>query len=365
MAVSLNKIIDDIESQREIISTLPVNTKKNRAIYVKKLEEIKEEYEGIKQQLLEKIVEEYDHIVSEKSIVDETLEKKSTQIKEIEKIENIIDKIKTPYEKMKLDKSIYNLKRFYRKNLETINEEIKNCVVLFKQVGIDLKPEDFNFTSYINQYMIRFFKELEKEEFDYKAMKEEFEQIYWKSPDIIVHIQLNLRYIFLKKERAIQDFYNEQEKVVRKKLKLSHEEINERCNHLKRIYSESSKKQAKVIIDNFLSGRWSIKDYEEKSLNKSYSKFISLEKLKTNKDEIDNNLMKLLHNLYEYENYLRFKYIFDEVKEVYKTEKGKSTYKAIKQKIIQKGNKLQLANKLFGMSQKQREKILKEIEKMC
>ena len=365
MAHNLDKIISEIESQKEIISTLPVNTKKNRAIYIEKVSAIRDEYENLRQEILKAMVEEYEKEVAEKSTIDETLEQKETQINEIEKIENIIDETKTAYEKMGLDKPIYNLKRFYRKNLEIINKDIKKCIELFKQVGIELTADDFNFTEYINQYMVKFFKELEKEEFDYKTMKEEFETSYWKSPDIIIHIQLNLRYIFLKKERLISDFYSEQEKEVRKKLKMSYEEINERCNALKRIYIESNKKQGKVIIDNFLSGRWSVKDYEEKSLNKSYSKFIDLEKLKTNREEIDNNLMKLLHNLYEYENYLRFKYLFDEVKTVYQSPKDKDTYKLIKKKIIQIGNKIQASNKLFGMSQKERLKKLKEIEELC
>lgn len=365
MAYNLKKIIGDIENQKELISTLPVNTKKNRAIYVEKLKAIKAEYEELREEVLAKIVEGYDEAVLQKSTIDESLEQKAIQISEIEKIENVIDKIKTPYEKMKLDKSIYNLKRFYRKNLETINEEIRNCINLFKDVGITLTADDFNFTSYINQYMRRFFRELAKEQFDYKAMKEEFEKLYWKSPDIIIHIQLNLRHIFLKKEKQVAEFYNDQESEVKKRLKISYEEIHERYNELKRVYIEASKKQGKVIVDNFLSGYWNLKDYEEKSLNKSYSKFVSLDKLSEKREEIDNNLIKLLHNLHEYQNYLRFKYLFDEVKESYKSEKGKVTYKALKKKIIQKGNMLQMANKLFGLPQKEREKRLKEIETLC
>jgi len=365
MEYSLEKVIDDIKNEKEIISTLPVNTKKNRAIYVERLKTMKDEYEALRQEILQKIVKEYEKEIAEKSTVDETLEQKQTQINEVGKIENVIDQIKTPYEKMGLDKSIYYLKRFYRKNLETINEEIKKCIDLFKQVGVELKADDFNFTTYIYQYMKKFFKELKKDTFDDKAMKEEFEQIYWKSPDVIVHIRLNLVYLFLVKENAIEEFYNFQEKQVKKRLKISYEEIYERSNYLKRAYSEANKKQGKVIIENFLKGYWNLKDYEEKSLTKSYLKFVTIDKLRANREEVDSNLIKLLHNLYEYDNYLRFKFLYDEVKALYQSEKGKVTYKIIKKKIIKKGNILQMANKLFGMPQKEREKILKEIENLC
>ena len=47
MAHNLDKIISEIESQKEIISTLPVNTKKNRAIYSEKVSAIRDEYENL------------------------------------------------------------------------------------------------------------------------------------------------------------------------------------------------------------------------------------------------------------------------------------------------------------------------------
>ena len=362
MSINLNNIIDNIKNEKEIISTLPVNTKKNRAAYVEKLSQIKEEYENIKKEVYSKIVEEYETEMSQIGTIDDKLESRKKDIKEIEEIENIINHVKTPFEKMRLDKHIYYLKRFYKNNLETVNEEIRICIDLFEQVGIKLEASDFDFTKYTYQYMSKFFIELKKGKIDDKAMKQEFEKIYWESPDIIIHIRLNFVYLYLKNENVITEFYDYKEKEAKKSFNVDYEELKDKYNYLKRKQIETEKSQGKVIIENFLQGHWNIKDYEEKALNKSYLRFVNLEKLKENREEIDNNLIKLLHNLYEYNNYLKFKYLFEEVKEIFKSEKGKYTYKDLKKKIIKKCKTL---HNVFGISQKRNLNILKEIEVLC
>lgn len=362
MNIKLDNIMDNIKNEMEIISTLPVNTKKNRAAYVEKLSQIKDEYEDIKKEVYSKIVEEYETEMAEIGTIDDKLESRKKDIKDIEEIENIINHVKTPFEKMRLDKHIYYLKRFYKNNLETVNEEIKICIELFEQVGIKLEAADFDFTKYTYQYMDKFFIELKKGKIDDKAMKQEFEKIYWESPDIITHIRLNFVYLYLKNEIAITEFYNNKEKQIKKSFNVDNEELKDKYNYLKRKQIETEKSQGKVIIENFLKGTWNIKDYEEKALNKSYLKFVNLEDLKENREEIDNNLIKLLHNLYEYSNYLKFKYLFEEVKEILKSEKGKYTYKDLKKKILKKCRTL---SNIFGVNQKRRLNILKEIEILC
>lgn len=361
MANTLSKIIDDIETKREIISTLPVNTKKNRASYVEKLKEIRDEYKEIQRKLLDEIQNEYEEATNEE-VIGEDLEKQLNQLERLEKIKKIkdaMDNAKTPYAKMKLDKSIHNLKRFYRKNLDTVNNEIKKCIELFSQVGVVLTVKDFNFTPYVNQYMSKIFSELQKGNFDSNAINAEFEEIYWKCPDIITHIQLNIRYIFLKKEDCIARFFKDQACKTLNKIKVDSEEIDKEYNYLKQSYLDENKRQRKTIIDNFLNGYWSFKDYDDKSVNRSYAKFINIEKVDKNNEEVYNNLIKLLHNLYEYRNYLRFKYIFDDVKKIYSEEIGKDTYKSVKKQIIKQGVALSKAGK--NVKDSYREKILTEI----
>ena len=315
--------------------------------------------------MFEEIQSEYEEATG-RHIVDDSFNQKLNQVEKIESIKKLkdsMDKTKTPYAKMKLDRSIHNLKRFYRKNLDTINKEIKKCVELFRQTGIGITTKDFNFTPYVNQYMTRIFNELERGEVDSSAINAEFEEIYWKCPNIIIHIQLNIRYLFLLKENVIAKNLKKFEMETANRTKVSLEELEKEYNYLKRQYIENNKANRKTIMDKFLSGSWSFKDYDEKAISRCYAKFVNPERLEKNKQEVHNNLMKLLHNLHEYRNYLRFKYLFDDVKRIYLEEKGSETYNSVKMQIIKRGLLLSKAGKLIKESD--RDKMLKEIEELC
>jgi len=361
MIGSLDNIVNSIETQKEILSTLPVNTKKNKGVYLERVKKCRDEYKYIEKQILKEIKKVYEEELGE-NMDDDGLTDKLNKMNKFEGILTAIDKVKTPYEKMKLDRPIYNLRRFYRKNLQTINQEIRNCIDLFSKVGINLTTNDFKFTPYVNQYMNKIFECIEKDRVDTSVINEEFEEIYWKCPNIIIHIQLNFRYIYLKKESSIARYYNQKESIVKSKLDESLAEINKKYNYLKRAYIEGMKKKRRNVIDKFMTGVWTIKDYEEKAINRSYTKFINIDDLEDNSEEIHSNLIKLLHNLYEYKNYMKFKYLFDDVKRIYVDEKNKNSHKIIKKSIMKKGGKLDLMGKFMRYSDK--EQILKEMEEL-
>ena len=120
----------------------------------------------------------------------------------------------TSYEKMGLDINIYKLEKYYKENLENVNEQIASCIEKFHMVGIELNIEDFNYVSYVKEYMEVFLQELQKDDIHSKKLKTAFEQIYWKCPDIIRNIALNFRNIYLTKQNII-DKYFEKEKNAR------------------------------------------------------------------------------------------------------------------------------------------------------
>ena len=66
----------------------------------------------------------------------------------------------------------------------------------FSKVGIQVSLDDFDYSLYVKNYMKTFFQELEKGNVNSERLKEKFEEIYWKCPDIIVHIELNIRNIY-------------------------------------------------------------------------------------------------------------------------------------------------------------------------
>jgi len=364
MPENLEKLMSKIELEKEILSTLPTNTKKNKEIYEDKVQELKTEYVAYKEKIVQTMIEKYNKEVH----LDEntTITELKNKINELEEVRNILNETKNPYEKMGLDKEIYNLKRFYRKNFKAVNELIINAIKMFDKVGITLSYKDFNFTEYTKQYMDKFFTQLRDGAFDPNVMQEEFEKIYWNSPDIINHLQLNFRYIFLKKENEISKFYKEQEEMAKSRLKNDVTGVEENYSMLKKQYIEESKMQSALITNRFLNGELNIKDYEERQITKKYNKFVKIETLEEKREEVNINLIKLLHNLYEYRNYLRYKFIFDNIKTIYLEEKeGKITYNSIKKQIIDKGDKLNSSGGIKLLKKNKNEVEIEEIAKLC
>ena len=340
-----------IKNDNEILQSLPINTKRNRTLFVKKAKEMQDVYQNIKQEILQELYECY-HNKIDIDPKNELLERENTQIEEIEKIQNVMSKIKTPYEKMGLDKIILELKRFYKKDIDTVNSYLRKAIELFNKIGVRINEEDFNFTKHTKEYMTELFLQINNNTIDERKLKDLFEKIYWKEPNLILHIQLNFRYIYFKKEKDIINAFLWQEGRVKQKLKMDEEQILTRYNNIQKKIINRYKNDYKNIINNFLNGSWNLKDYEEKNIIKCYNKFIERTE-NIDQEELDRNIINLLHNLYEYENYMRFKFIFDDMKEIYNQETSKETYKVVKKKIIDKCEKI-TSKGLFNILNKEK-----------
>ena len=292
-------------------------------------------------------------------------------MKEIEKLNNVA----TPFEKMGLDETLYVLKRFYKSNLELVNSSILSCISAFRCVGIDLDLKDFNYSVYTKEYMEVFLEETKKGDSNSPRVKETFEQIYWKCPDIILHIELNFRSLYLKNEKQIISNYENDEKKELKKIGLSNAEAQEKLTTLKQKLQDLKNRDTFLIISQFKSGDKIAKNYELSNVEKNYKKLINKVPDDLEKDELEevnSNIEKLSSSLNEYKNYLKFKFIYDEVIAIYNDkQKYRKTY-AEKQKAIQKqeaklfkGNrKIEkysshkgLFAKLFGNNQNKLDKI--------
>lgn len=367
-----DKINNQIEVDKEVLSVLPKNTKKNLQIYKDKAQEIKQEYNTFLNEIYSEIKRRYLKIKSIKP--DEQIEKLSKEIDHLSKI-SLLDKNTTSFEKMELDKSLYILKRFYKNNLELINNAIVECLNKFNEVGVPLDKEDFNFSVYTKEYMTVLFEELKKGDVNSTRIKDLFEQIYWKCPDIIIHIELNFRSIYFKNEKIINRYFDEVKKQITKELGLDEEKTLERFNSLQSKYIETKNKDTALIIDKFLNNVMFTKDYEENNIKKQYKKILGfdIEELDIEKlDEINKNIFRLQNSLYELKNYFKFKFIYDEAINIYKSnEKYKNTYNAkmkqikkIESNLIKVNKKIERLENHKGLIQKLFFKNGKRLEKI-
>ena len=66
-----------------------------------------------------------------------------------------------------------------------------------------------------------------------------------------------------------------------------------------------------------------------------------VEQIVTNQEEVERSIFEFLNSLYEYKNYMNFKFIIDDVKKYYQEkEKYKKSYDDTKKKIVDAEKKL-------------------------
>lgn len=344
-----DKIIADIDVSKEILSTMPKNNEKNRNKREEYINETEEKYGEYKKEILEILSKRYnDQVNIEVNPEISNLEKR---LKTIEDVIFLLNDEQTSYERMGLDKNIYKLEKYYKENFENVNEQISQCLKKFEIVGIKLNKEDFNYSTYVTEYMNTFFSEYEHQKVNTDILKTKFEEIYWKCPDIIIHIELNFRNIYLEKKGTIDKYFEREKAEILKKWEKSPIDIKKTYMNLKQQKIEKEQIDKKLLIDKFINGKLNTKNFTDDKFKKNVQKVLPdsvFEKIYTD-NEIAENINKFLNSLYEYRNYMEFKFIVEDVKKYYNNkEQYKKSCVEIRKKIDAEEKKLAKNNKSAG-----------------
>ena len=331
-----------LEHYKELLQILPRNNIKNSKSYKEKatiMQEIAEEYKTV---ILKEIKKRYKDLV---------VTKENEQIKIIEKhLEDIRSKLyllddNDSYEKSGLDVSLYDLRKFYENDLVEVNEDIEIVLKQFNLVGIAPTKEDFNYGSEVQEYMTLFLKENDPNS---SKLKEEFDKLYWKCPNLIENIYLNFRHLYFKNKKLFDKYYEEK----RKDFKYDEEKIQK--EHQEYIYLLNS--DTKILQDKILNGELDVKDYEESKIVKQKDTIFT----KHDDENLNNeNLLKLYNTLEEYKNYLKFKDLIEEVKKIYADKNNKSLTKSILKNIEKAESKIKKSDrKLFKLKEDKKNDII-------
>lgn len=339
------EFMEKIASIKEVLSTMPKNNEKNIKKYNEKIRELEEEYQKYQEKIsniLENKFYKATKIDSNKEI-----ENLRNRIETIEKIIYLLNDSKTVSAKLGLDKNAYALGKYYKENLENTNRQIFNCIDKFKKLGINLTAEDFDYSIYASEYMKTFFEVMEKNDLNSDILKAKFEDIYWKCPDIITHIELNIRNLYLKNQSAMDKYLQKEKVELLKKWNKKPEEIINSYLDLKKRLNEETLKDRKILLDMFLQNKLNVADYTDQKLESNLEKILSEDVHKEEKNkEIIENINKFLNSLYEYKNYMRFEFIIEDIKKYYeKKEEYKKVYSETRKKIDNAEKKLKKLNK--------------------
>lgn len=340
---NLTEMLEKIEVEKQLLSLMPKNNDKNTSKYLEKIQELTKEYTRYQEQVEKVLKKRYEKALdAEKANEIENLE---IRLNTIEKTLYLLSNEKTSYEKMELDKIIYKIGRYYNGNLEYINEQIEQSIKKFASVGIDLQPSDFDYSIYVEQYMKTFFKERNDGNIDFNILKSKFEEVYWKCPDIIIHIELNLRNIYLNNQARIDKYFAKEKGKLLKQWEKTPKDIMISYLGIEMQKQEAVLKDKKILLDKFIKGELNIANYTDEKIQSSYAKLLP-NKTETNQEETEKSVIEFLNSLYEYKNYMKFQFIVDDVKKYYKEkEKYKKSYEDTKKKIIEAEKKLKKLNK--------------------
>ncbi len=336
----INDIVQKIDIEKEVLSTLPKNNEKNQQKYLDKVKELEKMYKKHKMEIKEYLEKQYNSYINIKE--DNEIETLKGRINTIEKILYLLSDEKNSFEKMNLDRILYNLNTYYRNNLDSVNKEILECIKMFREVNVNLTEDDFNYNKYTKEYMQVFLNEK-----DYKTsekLENKFEEIYWKCPEIIVQIGLNIRNIYLNKKSSIDKYYEKEKNDLLKKWNKKPEEIMKSYINLIKTLEEKEKQSKKILLSYFLEGILKPQDYSKEKIDGIYEKLIYGDDI--DKEQVNKNVENFLNNIYEYKNYLKFKFIIDDIKNIYNDKNtNKKNYAIIKKQIKANEKKLRKANK--------------------
>ena len=134
---NLQEMLEEtIEVEKQLLSVMPKNNKKNISKYLEKLQSLIKEYEGYQNTIIKTLTKRYEKALD----IEQTneVENLSIRLNTIEKTLYLLSDEKTSYEKMELDKIIYKIGKYYKANLENINEQIEQAIIKFGSIGINL-----------------------------------------------------------------------------------------------------------------------------------------------------------------------------------------------------------------------------------
>ena len=326
----IDKITDEIAEIRENISILPHTKKADKKKYTeylaKNITDYKEKEEYIKEEIIKRKTK-YLEIVQ------------NPKIKELANLEPDYNKIMclsplaSSLNKMRLDINLFKLKYYYKNNINEVNIAIKTIIKIFKEVGLTLTLDDFNYHKYVKEYMKMVFAK----NIDEKTLYTEFEKIYWACPEIITIIRLNFYSIYFNNKKQIDAYYTKTYK---------EENLNIYIDKLikqQKEYDTLTHSDKRFIIDKFLNNELLLNDYTETNITKLFNRYLNDKENEHNYD----NLLKLLLNLKEYKEFTEYKSILETIVNLYK---DKNTYQNLYNNKLKEISKNE--SELFSLNKK-------------
>ena len=313
----------EIEVEKEVLSTLPKNNKKNIEKYKDDISKEIEKYKA-KQELIRKEMLDRKEKINNK-LPKEELKNDDLTLSKILEEYRWFSKYNTSYEKMDFDRILYNLNKD-KITYEKLNETINHLIVKYKDAGINLKASDLSYSPLFYEYMKVFFQNINNQ--DNKQLNDAFEKLYWKESNIINHIDLTFKSLYYKYKSSFDEYCKLKKQ---KLLKEFNGDIIKQYQNEKKA-SDKQKISIVKIYNKFINKELNPNDFTKEKIDKVMENYIDISKVTDeNRDSIVEEFIKLKHTLEEYSYLLKYNYVIENLKKLYE-EKDKNK-PATKEKI--------------------------------
>ena len=237
-------------------------------------------------------------------------------------------------------------------SLEELNQKIGLFIRRFREFGIGLNISDFTYTMFTEMYMNTYF-----ENPDYDAVKETFEDIYFKCPDIKLQLKLNLKHIIAKYDKQLGEYV-----VLLRNKMMSDYSIPPTTDIISHYVQNRFELGDAMATDEyyntklFLDGKKKIDEYLEGSMTRSkiYNSFaLNSDYFSYSEEEkklYNESLMSFYLTLNELKKFYRYEFVLQELISFYKDKASAKGQYTAKKKEIEKEEKKRMA--LYGQYRK-------------
>lgn len=321
------KVIEKIAIDKEILSTLPKNNKKNAEACIEEIQKTYSRYNEIKNKVIEQF--EIRKEKCQRFAPNEDILVVKKRLAEIEYKAIFLNPYNTAYEKTGLDRIVYDISKYYKNNLVKVNTDILSALSVFKTVGVELTSDDFLYSTFAKEYMTVFFEEIN--DLESEKMKHTFEKIYWKKPNIIKHIQLNFRQLYYKYINEFEKYCVEEVRAFNDVSLMDKAAVVDEYKNYKEMYDQLHNQSEYLYLQKFGDKTLDINNFSAKKIFDLYKVFTDTVEID---DHINTSIIKFNKTITEYKNYFKFKFIVDNVKDIY-SNKEKDKDNSSKKKLAE------------------------------
>lgn len=306
----INEIKNKIAADNKVLEVLPQNSSNNRKKYAEQISIMKADYMTKQKEILSFIIEKNNSLRQKYNLPHENSLVKSIDL--LEKRLNYFNPYQEPYEILGLDLLFYNLHKYYDNDLNFYNNNINKILDIFERADIVLSKKDFYFTDSIEEYMDVLLKERKNGNCNSALVKETFENLFWKSHDMMNYILLNFKYLYFSNEKKFNAYLEKARKLILSEYDNSYDILLHKYKELIINSNTMYLNNSGVFFDKFASGEINISDYEKDKIERLINEYV--EDNASDKREIFN---KLYASLKEEQFIYQNKFVLDEVDKIY------------------------------------------------